>query len=348
MNHRLATASAFALFAFAPLVAHACATCGCSLSSDAALGYSGQPGWRIDLQYSYIDQSQLRIGTHSISAAQVAAINDNGGDQEVEKDTTNRYLTLGVAYSPNAEWNFNLQLPYISRSHSTYSSATSDQLTASNVSGTSFDNLGDMRLIATYQGILPTGGLGVQFGVKLPTGDYGGQNVVTGEQVGRHPVYFSSGPNAAAGQTIDTSLQPGTGSTDIIIGAFYSQAVSQDFDAFINARFQVAALESLDQLNANYRPGNLTTVSAGLRYEHSPIWVPQLQVNYTHKSQDQGALADITDSAGDVVYLSPGMTLQLDTRLHVYGFVQVPLYSDLVGYQLFPRWTANAGISYAF
>jgi hypothetical protein len=182
--------------------------------------------------------------------------------------------------------------------------------------------------------------------VKLPTGDYGGQNVVTGETVGRHPVSFSSGPYA--GQTVDTSLQPGTGSTDIIVGAYYFQAVSQDFDAFANVRYQVAALESLDQVDANFRPGNTLTASVGLRYENSPDWTPQLQINYTHKSTDQVALADITDSAGDVVYLSPGLSVNLTRGLNVYGFVQIPVFSDLVGYQLFPRWTANAGVSYAF
>jgi len=164
MNHRLATASALALFALAPLAAKACATCGCSLSSDAATGYSAGPGWRIDLQYSYIDQSQLRTGTGAISAPQIAAINNNGGNQEVEKDTINRYLTLGVAYSPTVDWNFSVQVPYVSRSHSTYSNATTDQLTPSNLSSTSFDDLGDVRLIATYQGILPTNNFGVQLG----------------------------------------------------------------------------------------------------------------------------------------------------------------------------------------
>jgi hypothetical protein len=347
MNHRLLAASALALSFFTPLVARACATCGCSLSSDAATGYSAGPGWRVDLQFNYIDQSQLRTGTHSVSEPQVAAINDAGGSQEVEKDTTNRYLTLGVAYSPSVDWNFYLQIPTIDRSHSTFGNATSNALAPSDLSSVSFGALGDVRLIASYQGLLPTNNLGLQFGVKLPTGSYGGQNVVTGAQVG-HPVYFSSGPGAVAGQALDTSLQPGTGSTDILVGGYYYQAVSQDFDAFINLRFQAAVLEALDQVNANYRPGNLTTVSAGLRYEHSPDWVPQLQVNFTHKSSDQGALADITDSAGNVVYLSPGVTVRLDHGLQLYGFMQLPIYSDLVGYQLFPRWTANAGVSYSF
>lgn len=337
-----------ALLAVAPFAANACATCGCSLSSDAANGYSNGAGWRVDLQYNYIDQSQLRSGSHAVPEPQLAAINDNGGAQEIEKDTTNRYVTLGLAYSPNADWNINLQVPWIDRSHSTYGNATSDQLTRDNLSSISFAQLGDVRLVGSWQGLLPTNNLGIQFGVKLPTGDYGGQNVLTGAQVGRHPVYFSSGPNAAAGQSLDTSLQPGTGSTDFILGAYYFQAVSQDFDAFVNARFQAAAWEALDQVGGNYRPGNLWTVSTGVRYEHFPDWTPQLQINYTHKSTDQGALADITDSAGDVVYLSPGISLKVADGLNVYGFLQVPIVSDLVGYQLFPRWTANAGVSYAF
>ena len=337
-----------ALFAIAPLAANACATCGCSLSSDAATGYSSEAGWRIDLQYSYIDQSQLRTGTGAVSEPRLAAINDHGGSQEIEKNTTNHYVTAGLAYSPTADWNVNLQVPYVIRDHSTYGSAGSDQLTPSNLSTSSSASLGDVRLIGSYQGLIPSENFGLQLGVKLPTGDYGGQNLTTGQQVGRHPVYFSSGPNAANGQTVDTSLQPGTGSTDLIVGAYYYRAVSQDFDAFVNARYQVAVFQALDQIDANYRPGNALTVSAGLRYENNPIWVPQLQFNYTHKSTDQGALADITDSAGDVVYASPGLTLRLEQNLQVYSFIQLPLYSNLVGYQLFPRWTANAGISYAF
>ena len=347
MTRRFISAAA-AIGAALPAIAQACATCGCSLSSDAATGYSSGPGWRVDLQYSYIDQGELRYGTHSVSTPEVAALNDRGGNQEVERDTTNRYLTLGVAYSPSVEWNVAVQVPYVSRSHSTYGAATTDQIGPSNLSGSSFDALGDVRLIASYQGFLPTDNLGVQLGVKLPTGRFGGQNVLTGAQVGRSPVYFSSGPNAANNQTVDSSLQPGTGSTDLILGAYYYQPVSQDFDAFINGRFQVAALEMLDQVNANYRPGNQLTISAGLRYEADPVWTPQLQINYTHKAPDQGVLADIQDTAGDVVYVSPGLTVRLDTGLQVYGFVQVPLYSDLIGYQLFPRWTANAGVSYSF
>lgn len=332
----------------APAMAHACATCGCSLSTDAAMGYSAIPGWRISLDYTYLPQNQLRSGTRSVTPAQVAAINDAGGNQEVERQTINRYINLGIHYSPNSSWNFSAIVPYIDRSHTTYGAAMSDQLIPDNISGASASGLGDVKLIASYQGFLPTHNLGVQLGVKLPTGRYGGQNTLTGETVGRNPVFFNSGPGAAGGQALDTSLQPGTGSTDLILGAYYYQPVSQDFDAFINGQFQAAVSQRLRDTGADFRPGNTANVSLGLRYEANPHVVPQLQINVTRKNADKGALADTTNTAGTVVYLSPGVTVSVAHNVQLYAFLQKALYSNLQGYQLFPRWSGTVGASYAF
>ena len=328
-----------------PLSAHACATCGCSLSTDAAMGYSTASGWRVNLQTDYLNQNQLRSGTRSVSAANVAALNP-AANQEVEHDTINRYTTLGLTFSPNADWSVNLQIPYIDRSHSTYGAVTPGQLTADNLSDASLRGLGDIKLIGSYQGLLPTHNFGLQLGVKLPTGRYGGPNADGTGTMGRDPIAFSSGPSA--GQLVDTSLQPGTGSTDLIAGAYYYQAISQDFDGFVNGQFQAAVAHKLDSPGADYRPGNLAGLSFGVRYEAHPAWVPQLQVNITHKSHDQGALADTTDTAGTVAYLSPGLSVTVATDWQAYGFVQLPVYSQLDGYQLFPHWTASLGIGTAF
>jgi len=333
---------------FAPVAAHACATCGCSLSTDAAMGYSAIPGWRISFDYTYLPQNQLRSGTRSVTPAQAASINDAGGNQEVERQTINRYINLGINYSPNSSWSFGAIVPYVDRSHTTYGAATSDQLTADNISGATASGLGDIKLIASYQGFLPTHNLGVQLGVKLPTGRYGGQNVLTGNTVGRNPVFFNSGPNAAGGQALDTSLQPGTGSTDVILGAYYYQPVSQDFDAFVNGQFQAAVHQRLNETGADFRPGNLATMSVGVRYEADPHIVPQLQFNVTRKNADKGALADTANTAGTVVYLSPGVTVSVAHNVQIYAFLQKALYSNLQGYQLFPRWSGTVGASYAF
>ena len=296
------------------------------------MGYSASPGWRINLEFDYIDQNQLRNGTSPISNTQVAAINDAGGGQEVEQKTINRYTNLGISYRPSADWNATLLVPFI----------------ADNVSGADSKGLGDIKLIASYQGLLPSNDLGLQLGIKLPTGRYGGQNVDTGATVGRSPVFFTTGPNATAVQALDTSLDPGTGSTDLIVGAYYHQAVSQNFDGFANVQYQVAITEKLDQVGGDFRPGYTGTASFGVRYEADPRYTPQLQVNIARKGADQGALADTLDTAGTVVYLSPGVTTSVAHNLQVYAFVQVPVYSNLSGYQLFPHWTASAGASYSF
>jgi hypothetical protein len=310
------------------------------------MGYSSMPGWRIGLEYDFINQNQLRGGTSSVAPGQLAAINDAGGSQEVERQTINRYFTVAINYNPGPNWNVAASIPYVDRSHTTYGAATSDQLTPEQVSASTTNGLGDVKLVGSYQGFLATHNLGMQLGVKLPTGNYGGQNVDTGALVGRNPVIFASGPNA--GSALDTSLNAGTGSTDVIAGAYYYQAVSQNFDAFANVQFQAAVTHRLDQPGADYRPGNLASLNFGTRYEANPEWTPQLQINVFHKSRDQGALADTISTGGTVVYLSPGLTAAVAKNLHAFGFVQLPAYSKLEGYQLFPRWTASVGLSYAF
>ncbi|MFC3651270.1 transporter [Dyella humi] len=346
VRHHAAIAGLLATCAL-PQLAYACATCGCTLNTDAATGNSTMTGWRINIDYTYIDQDQLRHGSRKATPEQVVnqPANPALGGGEIEHNTTNRYINLTAMYRFNADWGVNVIVPYVIRDHSTYgtqfqpyTSAESapDQLSSAHVSG-----LGDVKVIASYQGFLPTHNLGLQFGVKLPTGNYGGQSV-DGNLVG-HPVTFRSGPGL--GQSLDTSLQAGTGSTDLIVGGYYYQPVSQNFDAFATAQFQAAVKENLNQPGADYRPGNITTVSMGLRYEAHANWVPQLQLNWLHKMADQGFLADVPDTEGTVLYLSPGISTSISKNVQVYAFVQVPLYSRLQGYQLFPGWTGTVGVS---
>jgi len=323
--HCAALAATTAIASLVPQIASACATCGCTLSADAAMGYSALPGWRLSFEYDYLHQDQLRSGTRSVDGVP--------DGNELERETLNRYLTTTVNYSPSPSWNLSVAVPYVERTHSTYGEYDSTQpLPALSTSRSS--SLGDIRVIGSYQGILATHNLGLQLGVKLPTGQYG------------TAVNFTGGP--AAGTPLDASLQPGTGSTDFIVGAYYYRPISQDFDVFVNGQFQAAVKHHLDQPDNDYRPGNSTTVSVGLRYEAEPRFVPQVQLNLLHKSRDQGALADVESTAGNVAYLSPGVTVRATARLHLFAFAQLPVASNLYGYQLFPRWTASAGASYAF
>jgi hypothetical protein len=325
MNHRTARAALALACGYAGAPAFGCATCGCTLNSDAAMGYSAQAGWRLSLEYDYIHQDQLRSGRDRVFAVPAGA--------ELERETLNRYVTAGVDFNPSADWDIGLRVPYVIRTHSTYGEYDPAAALPDSSSSRS-SSLGDLRLLVGYQGILESHNLGLQLGIKLPTGHYGTD------------VKFTRGP--AAGDPLDASLQPGTGSTDVIVGAYYYQPVGESVQLFATAQFQSAVAHRQDEPGNDFSPGNSTTVSLGVRYARDTRIVPQLQLNLLHKGVDRGALADITDTAGTVAYLSPGLTLQVHGNLHVFGFAQLPVYSNLVGYQVFPRYTLSGGATWAF
>lgn len=177
----------------------------------------------------YLDQSQLRAGMSAISPVQAALLGNgstgyssaNPGPQEIERETINRYTHVALTYAASSSWNFTTIAPYIDHTHGTYGNVSADQINLANVNNATVAGLGDMQMIGTWQGWLPTQNLGLQLGIKLPTGVFGNQvkQMPTGAMVVRSPALFYTGPSA--GTPLDASLQTGTGSTDIIVGVFY-------------------------------------------------------------------------------------------------------------------------------
>ena len=176
--------------------------------------------------------------------------------------------------------------------------------------------------MARYQGFKLPGVTGIQVGIKLPTGGF------------REP--FRAGPQA--GEDVDRGLQPGTGTTDAIVGAYHFGNLVKDLSWFA----QVQALIPLDR-HASYRPGTVVTASAGLDYTGWQRLTPQLQLNFRNTALDRGDNSDRANSGGRLLYLSPGMVVPAG-RAQLFAFAQIPLVQDVVGYQLVPRVTASAGV----
>lgn len=311
-------AAALATLNAAPALA--CASCSCALSSDwESQGYTADPGWRLDLRYDYINQNELRSGSGKVNRA--AFPPGPGQDHELEQVTTNRYFTVAVDYSPNKDWGFNAQIPYVDRFHQTITPGETA------VSESDTNELGDIRLTARYQGFSAARNIGVSLGLKLPTGEYK-QN-------------FSSGPEA--GGQLDRGLQAGTGTTDLLLGAFRFGALNRDWDWFAQVQYQHALSE-----RDGYRPGDALNLSGGLRYVAHEGVTPELQLNVQHRRRDEGANADVDNSGGTITYLSPGLSVAVSKQARLYGFVQLPIHYQLEGLQLAPRWTATVGARVTF
>ena len=309
----------------------ACASCGCTLSSDwENLQFSYTPGLKLDLRYDYLNQNQLRSGTEAISPQTASQMMSNGDMQEVEKYTKNNYLTLGIDYSRSHDWGVNIQVPYINREHSTLGTGSDGFSPADGAYDSHTRNLGDIKIIGRYQGFTEKHNIGVLLGFKLATGSY----TETGT---------STDPTAPGPVPIDRGLQPGTGTTDVIFGAYYNNAINRYLGYFAQAQYQVALYST-----ANYRPGNSLNVSLGLRYVGLDIIVPQLQLNFREIDRDTGTSADIVSTGGTLLYISPGLVAAVTDRVSMYSFVQVPIYQDVNGVQLAPHYIVTAGVRYAF
>ncbi|WP_124949732.1 TonB-dependent receptor [Sulfuriferula thiophila] len=303
-----------------PVPALACSSCGCTLSPVwENQGMSTQAGLRMDLRYDYVNQDQMRHGSGVASSADIATALANGTVGETEQYTKNHYYTLGADYMFNRDWGVNLQVPYIDRDHGTLGAGDTD------TSYSHTQSLGDIKLIGRYQGFFPDAKTGMMLGLKLPTG--------------KQDYNFSSGP--MAGMPLDRSLQPGTGSTDLIVGAYHFDTLTPTLDWFAQALYQTA----MDTRN-DYRPGNALNLNLGVRYTGFGNIMPQLQLNAQTRSSDSGANADPANTGGKLAYLSPGATIKVSDNIKVYGFVQLPVYQYVEGLQLAPRWNASFGINF--
>lgn len=307
--------------------AFACSSCGCTLSSDwDSQGITGGQGLKVDLRYDFINQNQLRAGDHVAGSAEVNAALGAGTLAEIEQSTRNRYYTLGLDYSWGRSWGVNIQVPFYDRFHSTVDSDTINA-GGSEPSTSQLHELADIKIIGRYRGLSPDGDIGLLFGLKLPTG--------------RTTAKFTTGP--LAGTALDRSLQAGTGSTDLILGAYRFGSLNKDWDWFAQGLFQ-SALHTKD----GYRPGNALNLNAGVRYMARGNTAPQLQINAKTGGRDSGANADPNNSGGTVVYLSPGLTYSASKSTKLYGFVQLPLYQYVNGVQLAPHWNASIGTTVSF
>lgn len=312
----------------------ACASCGCSLSTDwESQGASHGSGFSVDLRYDYLNQDQLRHGTSTITPAGEYSLNPNA---EVESYTKNQYVTLNLGYANKDNWSVAILLPYIIRQHETWGTSSPGSPANSSTLGgnaytSDFSQIGDAKIMVNFHPLINNHSLGFTVGIKLPTGDTN----QTGIQTGVTPITST---------LVDPELQPGTGTTDLIAGISYHDALSRDWDYFSQAMFQLAVAGNTQ----SYHPGNGTNVNFGVRYMSSDWLIPQIQVNARHVNTDGGALADTLSTGGTLIYLSPGLSVRVAGRASVYGFVQIPLYQNLSGFQLAPRFTASLGMHYAF
>lgn len=271
---------------------------------------------KLDLRYEFIKQDQLRSGTRNISPAE-----DTGDATELKSINRNLVATVDYAFDP--QWGISALLPLVSRSHSHIADPTG----AATLETWNFARLSDMKILGRYQfeqAAHTSDSYGVQFGLKLPSGDFRVAN--------------------ADGTVAERALQPGTGSTDLLFGGYYSyHPAYQGMGWFAQAQYQ-RAVATRD----GFRPGGQFSLSGGMAYHFSDNAALLFQVNGLVKRKDDGINAEPSLSGGRYVFASPGLSYAIRKDTQLYGFLQLPLYRNVNGIQLTADEAVIVGISTQF
>ncbi len=321
MAHRRVAALVAAAAALAPLSSRAsCGSAFCMVNTNWSVqGVWVEPGPRVDFRFEYIDQDQPMSGSRRVGVGEIPAHHD-----EVETINRNTFLTIDYGFSP--EWGVSVVIPYVDRYHEHIHNHQGEQ----ELETWDFHDPGDMRVTGRWQTAIASddpkraGFAGLTFGLKLPTGKFDVTN--------------------AEGEPAERSLQPGTGTTDAILGAYFRQALPFDGSSWF---VQVGAQLPLNTRD-EYKPGNQFGVDTGYRYDQTDRLAWMLQLNYRYKSRDSGAQAEPEDSGGQAVTASPGVSFAFTPAVQGYAFVQLPIWQYVNGVQLTATWSVAAGISAQF
>ncbi len=297
------------MLAFVPLVgftttAARACACGCSVFDVGGLDLPQEEDHGGRVFLEYWSGDQTQNYVGSSKAA--AALN-------TDKEINSQWINVGFSYNFNRDWGVFVRIPTTNRT------LTTDTQTALGIQSYNAKDIGDIEIMGMYTGFFKDMSTGIIFGVKLPTGTY-----------------------TAPGFDRDTQI--GSGSTDLLLGAFHRGLLSGDnawqYFSQIVWRQPFLFKSAADETGVwqSYYPGMQVDGSAGIVYNNLyrvlglDKITPLAQVIVSHRNADSGSGADPFNSGFDRVMLSPGIefTKVLDEAnnrvLKTYIDIEIPVY----------------------
>ena len=295
---------------------HAVASCG-SASCPIDLSALNTGRFTIDLSWQSIDQNQPRIGTRAARVGEIASDHD-------EIRTINRIAALQLGYRASDRFELSVTMPYVSRSHTHFDNESQQ------IERWDFGALGDL-VAQARAGV--TDHVWLIGGVKLPTG--------------------ARSETSDNGEIAEVTIEPGTGSTDVIGGVSFRSSVLRDtalsgpmghatlIPLFASITYRVNGRGTND-----YRRGDELQINAGTEYPITQRLSVLGQINARRTAKDDVGNTDEDRNltGGTYAYVSPGLRLRVAPGLSVYGIVQLPAYQRVNGIQLTARRNYVGGV----
>jgi hypothetical protein len=281
-------ALAVVTIAFSYQAAFACA-CGCNVFAvGTRWTMPTSEGLNLSLQYNYMNQSRIWSRWNNAPAGSIE-------DLELRSN----FYTVGLRYMPSRDWGVAVETPVWNRFFK-----TTDE--DGNIASANHTSLGDIRLMGMFAGLSEDMSVGLQFGIKLPTG-------------------------AFTQSLLDRDTQIGTGTTDLLLGG-YRMSQENGWGWYAQAMWQ-RALNSRD----GYRPGDSFDMTGGIHYDKllkEYRIIPMLQLVASFRAIDSGPNAEPENTGYERLYISPGIKVAATSHLNFYADVRLPLVTHVGGFQL--------------
>ena len=289
-----------------PGTAMGCA-CGCGIFDvGSSQMLPSQPGGMLTLEYDFQNQY------HNWSSNSSAPAQNND-----DKTLRTSFVTAGLLYMFNSSWGASLDVPFANR----YFARNNDD---GDLVSNSWNSLGDIRIKGIYTGFSKDMSTGIDFGLRLPTGNW---------------TYNS----------VDRDSQVGSGSVDFLVGAFHRQKLTSDNQWSWFAQIE-SDLPAFTQ--GGYRPGFEIDGAAGIQFNGWSAgrekFRPMLQVKASERTSDSGpAAANPVASGYQRVLIAPGVEFEVHP-FKVYADIEIPVFEHVTGNQLVAPALFKVSVGYMF
>jgi hypothetical protein len=307
------------------------ATCGsanCFLVTGTQEGVGNRGQLVVDLSFRHVDQDRKLSGTRKVGEVLTPKVDFENGvlepDHHREIRTQNTLVEIDMSYGLTDRLALDWHLPLVNdRDHEHFDDVGTVDEHFSRGDGSS--GFGDIRAgvryaLAVKARQIMVGGLAI----KAPTGEYRLRD--------------------SEGEINEPTIQPGTGSTDVIGSLAWSrQVIPQKGECFLSGSYRWNGENDLD-----YRFGNETQATAGFRFRTERLVTWSLQMNGRRADRDEFLGEGVPSTGSTLVNLTPGLRFEAKTGTSIYGFVQVPVYQKVNEVNLAPGAGIMLGVSHAF
>jgi hypothetical protein len=303
----------------------ACGGANCSVLTGSQNGLVAKDRVVMDLSYRYVLAETPHHGSSRTNRALTPKVNFATGTVDIEehdeKRTINELVQFDVSYGVTDKLTLSLNVPMINDRLHEHQEAAGGAIKNNN--GTS--GFGDITLVAKYPLLQTTkhsliGGAGVKFA----TGEY---------QL-----------HDAEGNINEPTIQPGTGSYDVILSGLHSySAIPNSLNLFTSVSHRFTS-----ENDKSYEFGDITLVNVGANYNLSNRVNVSGQLNLRVNGKDKFFDVGVPGTGGEFLFVTPGVRFAVRDGFSIYSHVQLPLYQRVNESNLVTDYAMMLGASIGF